>query len=234
MKIDDSRGSAVGAALIACAVVFATVGLPLALDGLAVPLAWAGESVVLAWLGYRLGYQHARTAGAVVVALAAYRVFPSGPGREDVGLLFANPGFACAIAIGGAAAIYALVHLRHRASASALDRKLAGGVAIGAGMYAAFVVFVELWNGLDARAYPCLARLVVVAPWLVAAVGFAVAGDHLASRRCRRAAIACLVITACAVAYALRVLAPQPPFALNARFAVAMFTVVVALGSHLP
>jgi uncharacterized membrane protein len=138
------------------ALTFATLAIPLRLDGKWITLAFAVEGAVLVWTGFRSTVAGLRGAGYLLIAISALRllVFPL-PAQQFLW----NERFATyTVLIANLAAV--LYAAREQVSAiSSGERGLLGGFAVSINFFALFALSLELWDyfarqlglGIDSR-----------------------------------------------------------------------------------
>lgn len=125
------------------ALTFATLAIPIRLDGKWITLAFAVEGAVLAWTGFRSVMSGLRGAGYLLLAISAFRLLVfSLPARQ---FLF-NQRFttymvliACLIAV-----LYA--SREHASAISAEERGLLGVLAVSTNFFALLALSLELWD----------------------------------------------------------------------------------------
>jgi uncharacterized membrane protein len=131
------------------ALTFATLAIPIRLDGKWITLAFAVEGAILVWTGFRSMTGHLRAGGYFLLALAAARllIFPL-PARQ---FLF-NERFAAyaVLILCFGVVIYAA---REQASSVGPDELNALGVfAVAINVFALIALSLELWDHFGSRA----------------------------------------------------------------------------------
>jgi len=125
------------------ALTFATLAIPIRLDGKWITLAFAVEGAVLVWTGFRSAIAGLRGAGYLLIAISALRllVFPL-PALQ----FLQNERFATyAVLIACLAAV--LYAAREQfSSVSSEERGLLGFLAVAANFFALFALSLELWD----------------------------------------------------------------------------------------
>jgi uncharacterized membrane protein len=138
------------------ALTFATLAIPLRLDGKWITLAFSVEGAVLVWTGFRSAVAGLRGAGYLLVTVSAVRllVFPL-PARR----FLLNERFATfAVLITCLAAVISSAR-KQLSSVSSQERGLLGFLAVGTNFFALFALSLELWDyfgrqsglGIDSR-----------------------------------------------------------------------------------
>jgi len=125
------------------ALTFATLAIPIRLDGKWITLAFAVEGAVLVWTGFRSLVAGLRGAGYLLLAISAFRLLIfSLPARQ---FLF-NERFAtyAVLIVSLGAVLYAA---REQASSvSSEERGLLGFLAVAVNFFALFALSLELWD----------------------------------------------------------------------------------------
>jgi uncharacterized membrane protein len=124
---------------------FATIAIPIRLDGAWVAIAWSVEGTVLVWTGFRVRMRFLRSAALVLFALAAVRLM-SYPLAAD--RLFLNPRFG---AFATTAVCYglALDFARRRSDALAPgEGTLFAPLSVALNVIALAALSMEAWDGL--------------------------------------------------------------------------------------
>ena len=138
------------------ALTFATLAIPLRLDGKWITLAFSVEGAVLVWTGFRSAMAGLRGAGYLLVTISAVRllVFPL-PARQ----FLLNERFATyAVLIACLAAVISSAR-KQLSSVSSEERGLLGFLAVAGNFFALFSLSLELWDyfgrqsglGIDSR-----------------------------------------------------------------------------------
>lgn len=138
------------------ALTFATLAIPLRLDGKWITLAFSVEGAVLVWTGFRSAMAGLRGAGYLLISVSAVRllVFPL-PARE----FLLNERFATyAVLIACLAAVISSAR-KKLSSVSPEERGLLGFLAVATNFFALFALSLELWDyfgrqsglGIDSR-----------------------------------------------------------------------------------
>ena len=138
------------------ALTFATLAIPLRLDGKWITLAFSVEGAVLVWTGFRSAMAGLRGAGYLLVTISAVRllVFPL-PARQ----FLLNERFATyAVLIACLAAVISSAR-KQLSSVSSEERGLLGFLAVASNFFALFSLSLELWDyfgrqsglGIDSR-----------------------------------------------------------------------------------
>ncbi len=127
------------------ALTFATIAIPVRLEGMWITLAWAVEGAVLVWTGLRIRMRFLRVAGLVLFAMAALRLLTV---PLDARALLLNPRFATFL---GTVLCYGLAVRFARAQRDRLaphELNLFGPVAIAANVLALGALSMEVWDHL--------------------------------------------------------------------------------------
>ena len=131
------------------ALTFATLAIPIRLDGKWITLAFAIEGAILVWTGFRSLTGHLRTGGYFLLALAAIRllIFP----LPAVQFLF-NQRFAAyaVLIICFGVALYAA--REHSSSVSGEELSALGAFAVAINVFALIALSLELWDHFGSRA----------------------------------------------------------------------------------
>jgi uncharacterized membrane protein len=138
------------------ALTFATLAIPLRLDGKWITLAFSVEGAVLVWTGFRSAIAGLRGAGYLLITISAVRllVFPL-PARQ----FLVNERFLTyAVLIACLAAVISSAR-KQLSSVSSEERGLLGFVAVSTNFFALFSLSLELWDyfgrqsglGIDSR-----------------------------------------------------------------------------------
>jgi len=138
------------------ALTFATLAIPLRLDGKWITLAFSVEGAVLVWTGFRSAMAGLRGAGYLLITISAVRllVFPL-PARQ----FLLNERFATyAVLIACLAAVISSAG-EQLSSVSSEERGLLGFLAVATNFFALFSLSLELWDyfgrqsglGIDSR-----------------------------------------------------------------------------------
>ena len=131
------------------ALTFATLAIPLRLDGKWITLAFCVEGAVLAWTGFRSAVAGLRGAGYLLIATSAVRLlaFPL-PARQ----FLLNERFATyAVLIASLAAVISSAR-KQLSSVSSGERSLLGFLAVATNFFALFALSLELWDYFARRA----------------------------------------------------------------------------------
>ena len=209
--------------LIALAVSFLTLAIPLWLHARDITVLWAAEGPVLLYLGYRYRYYPLRVGGLLVLAIAVCRLFIyEWPLHTGEFVPFLNGSFAGAFSLPVAIACAAYIHARWRAAGRKSDDELMVISGIAAGMLGLLLLQNETGGWLRNLNQEMLGREVVTTMWALGGLLFVLAGVRLARRAVAwtgaclllLAGIACVYLYADATSYALFV---------NARFGAAVF-----------
>jgi len=231
--------------LLALAMIFATIAVPLHFGLNGITLIWSVEAVALVYLGYRFAYAPVRIGGAIVLALAVLRLFARHWPLHDVQWLFArkesfalvlNPEFGVAAFVCLAAGAFAAVHHRWCKKASPGDAEAKLAAALGAGLLGLVMLHAEVaaWFrvGELLRGTPRFGDLpssAGVVVWALGSLAFLAAGLRARSIAARWVAVGCLALAALIAAY-LHTLAVPPGswHFLTARFLSARAVVLAA------
>jgi uncharacterized membrane protein len=138
------------------ALTFATLAIPLRLDGKWITLAFAVEGAVLVWTGFRSLVAGLRGAGYLLIAISALRLLVFAlPARQFLW----NERFATYVVL--IASLAAVLHAaRERVSSiSSEERGLLGVLAVSVNFFALLALSLELWDyfarqsglGIDSR-----------------------------------------------------------------------------------
>ena len=122
---------------------FATLAIPIRLDGKWITLAFAVEGAVLVWTGFRSAIAGLRGAGYLLIAISALRllVFPL-PARQ----FLLNERFATYAVLIACLAAVLYAAREQLSSVSAEERGLLGFVAVATNFFALFALSLELWD----------------------------------------------------------------------------------------
>src|SRR4029077_21267442 len=125
------------------ALTFATLAIPIRLDGKWISLAFAVEGAILVWTGFRSLVGYLRGAGYLLLALAAARllIFPL-PAAQ---FLFNERCTAFAILISCFGVVIYAAH-EHVTSVSAEERNALGLFAIAINVFSLLALSLELWD----------------------------------------------------------------------------------------
>ncbi len=174
-RLPDDARALFGA--IALATAFLSLAIPLHLRAHGITVAWAAEGPILLYLGYRFRYRPVRMFGAVALVLAIVRLFAAHwPLHEGFFTPYANRQFLSALVVPVAMGVYALLHHRWRANATASDQGLKRWVAWGAGMLGLVILHAETgsWLENDFGEYPAICAMTAL--WGVGALLYLLAG----------------------------------------------------------
>ncbi len=142
-RVQDDKRSVFG--FVGLSVVFLTLAVPLHLRLHGITLAWAVEGPVLLYLGYVYRYRPVRIAGAMVIVLAAIRLFSAHwPLHATLYVPILNRQFLAAASVPLAAAGYAAIHFWQRNESTEWDRYLMIGSAISAGFAMILIMHGEV------------------------------------------------------------------------------------------
>jgi uncharacterized membrane protein len=125
------------------ALTFATLAIPIRLDGKWITLAFAVEGAVLVWTGFRSVVSGLRGAGYLLLAISAFRLLVfSLPARQ---FLF-NQRFSTYMVL--IACLIAVLHAsrEHASAISAEERGLLGVLAVSTNFFALLALSLELWD----------------------------------------------------------------------------------------
>ncbi len=147
------EGSKVTWTLLALAIAFLTIAVPLQFDGRPITLAWAAEAAVLVFAGFQVASSRLRTAGVILLGLVALRLFIV---EYDIDLQnfvpVANGRFLTyAFAI---AAMFA-VAWRYKVAWATVDKQerfLVPALALTANFFALYILSVEAIAYFDSQA----------------------------------------------------------------------------------
>jgi uncharacterized membrane protein len=138
------------------ALTFATLAIPLRLDGKWITLAFSVEGAVLVWTGFRSAMAGLRGAGYLLITVSAVRllVFPL-PARE----FLLNERFATYVVLIACLAAVIASSRKQLSSVSSEERGLLGFLAVATNFFALFALSLELWDyfgrqsglGIDSR-----------------------------------------------------------------------------------
>jgi uncharacterized membrane protein len=125
------------------ALTFATLAIPIRLDGKWITLAFAVEGAVLVWTGFRSAIAGLRGAGYLLIAMSALRllVFPL-PARQ----FLLNERFATYVVLITCLAAVLYAAREQLSSVSAEERGLLGFLAVATNFFALFALSLELWD----------------------------------------------------------------------------------------
>jgi|SRR5690348_71775 len=125
------------------ALTFATLAIPIRLDGKWITLAFAIEGAVLAWSGFRSASHYLRQAGYLLLAIAAVRLIflpPLG------GAFLWNQRFASYLAFIFCVAAMLWAAREHLASLNDTERAELAAFAIAINVYALIALSLEFWD----------------------------------------------------------------------------------------
>ncbi|HEY6944019.1 MAG TPA: DUF2339 domain-containing protein, partial [Candidatus Acidoferrum sp.] len=161
------------------ALTFATLAIPLRLDGKWITLAFAVEGAVLVWTGFRSAVAGLRGAGYLLIAIAAFRllVFPL-PARQ---FLF-NERFATYVVLIACLVAVLYVAREQLSSISSEERGLLGFLAVSTNFFALLALSLELWDyfgrqsglGIDSGLAQHLALSLLWTAYASALIGFGI------------------------------------------------------------
>lgn len=125
------------------ALTFATLAIPIRLDGKWITLAFSVEGAVLVWAGFRSLVSALRGAGYLLIAISAFRLlaFPL-PARQ---FLLNERFLTYAVLIASLAAVL-YVAREQLSSIAAEERGLLGFLAVSINFFALFALSLELWD----------------------------------------------------------------------------------------
>jgi uncharacterized membrane protein len=125
------------------ALTFATLAIPIRLDGKWMTFAFAVEGAILVWTGFRSVVPRLRQAGYVILAIAAFRVvvLPL-PARN----FLLNQRFATYLAVIACLAVALCAAREHLASLSEGEKHFLAVLAVGISVYALIALSLELWD----------------------------------------------------------------------------------------
>jgi uncharacterized membrane protein len=128
---------------------FATLAIPIRLDGKAITLAFAVEGAVLVWTGFRSLTVFLRMAGYFLLALAAVRllIFPL-PAPQ---FLF-NERFAAHVVLIICLGVVLYAARENASSVERDERNLVGLFAVAINFFALFALSLELWDHFGSHA----------------------------------------------------------------------------------
>lgn len=169
------------------ALTFATLAIPLRLDGKWITLAFCVEGAVLVWTGFRSAVTGLRAAGYLLIAISALRllVFPL-PARQ----FLLNERFATyAILIACLSAVISSARKR-LSSVSSEERGLLGFLAVATNFFALFALSLELWDyfgrqsglGIDSRLAQHLSLSLLWTAYASVLIAFGIHGKSLLLR----------------------------------------------------
>jgi len=125
------------------ALTFATLAIPIRLDGKWITLAFAVEGAVLAWSGFRSASRYLRQAGYLLLAIAAFRlIFLPPPG----GTFLWNQRFASYLAFIICVAATLWAAREHLASLNNTERAGLAAFAMAINVYALVALSLEFWD----------------------------------------------------------------------------------------
>ena len=141
------------------ALTFVTLAIPIRLEGKWITIAWAIEGAVLIWSGFRIRFPLLRTAGLILFAIVAFRLF----NPMEAGRFLLNPRFAVfAISVlCFAAAVFFARERQEELSDGERDAFAAAGLGIT--FYSLLGLSLEVWDSLgrlpaDGAVNPALAQ----------------------------------------------------------------------------
>ena len=125
------------------ALTFATLAIPIRLDGKWITLAFAVEGAVLVWTGFRSVVSGLRGAGYLLLAISAFRLLVfSLPARQ---FLF-NQRFATYMVLIACLIAVLYASREHASAISAEERGLLGVLAVSTNFFALLALSLELWD----------------------------------------------------------------------------------------
>jgi uncharacterized membrane protein len=131
------------------ALTFATLAIPIRLDGKWITLAFAVEGAILVWTGFRSMTGHLRTGGYFLLALAAIRllIFPL-PAAQ---FLF-NQRFAAYAVLIICFGVVLYAAREHSSSVSGEELSALGVLAVAINVFALIALSLELWDHFGSHA----------------------------------------------------------------------------------
>ncbi len=131
------------------ALTFATLAIPIRLDGKWITLAFAIEGAILVWTGFRSLTGHLRTGGYFLLALAAIRllIFP----LPAVQFLF-NQRFAAYLVLIICFGVVLYAAREHSSSVSGEELSALGAFAVAINVFALIALSLELWDHFGSHA----------------------------------------------------------------------------------
>jgi len=125
------------------ALTFATLAIPIRLDGKWITLAFSVEGAILVWTGFRSTTLYLRMAGYLLLALSAFRVliFPL-PAPQ---FLF-NERFAAYAVLVACFGVVLYAAREYPSSVKEDELLLMGGIAVGINVFALIALSLELWD----------------------------------------------------------------------------------------
>jgi len=125
------------------ALTFATLAIPLRLDGKWITLAFVVEGAVLVWTGFRSAVVGLRGAGYLLLAISAVRllIFPL-PAHQ----FLLNERFATYVVLIGCLAAVLYIARERLSSISSEERGLLGFFAVATNFFALLALSLELWD----------------------------------------------------------------------------------------
>ena len=162
------------------ALTFATLAIPLRLDGKWITLAFSVEGAVLVWTGFRSAMAGLRGAGYLLITVSAVRllVFPL-PARE----FLLNERFATYVVLIACLAAVISSGRKQLSSVSSEERGVLGFLAVATNFFALLALSLELWDyfgrqsglGIDSRLGQHLSLSLL---WTAYASGLIALGIH--------------------------------------------------------
>ncbi len=125
------------------ALTFATLAIPIRLEGRWITLAWAIEGAVLTWSGFRIRLWLLRAAGLILFGIVAFRLLVL-PIPADTFLL--NARFLTWLVCAGCFAAAAYIARQERAQSEAREHALYAAVAVVANLLLLWTLSQEVWE----------------------------------------------------------------------------------------
>jgi uncharacterized membrane protein len=211
---------------ITLAVAFLTMAVPLELPTYGIALSWAVEGPVLLYLGYRFRYFPVRAGAALILVLAACRLFAQHwPLHTGAYIPFLNSAFLSAASIPLCMGVYAYITSRWRREATDTDTTLMLASGIGGGLFGLLLVQVELGGWLTLSRQVAMAHYFTAALWAAGGLIYVLAGLQMRRLVVQAVGLLPLVIGVIA-AISLYFDGVMAPIFINPRFGVSLFVVL--------
>jgi uncharacterized membrane protein len=179
------------------ALTFATLTIPIQLEGVWITMALAVEAAVLAWSGFRIGLWQMRAAAHLLFFCSLVSLLDAGPGST---VFLFNDQFGAALVLAGSAAVTAWRAGQSRDQLSPVEASITVCVSVGANVLMVVALTREVYHYFDlpslrgaAAAEGLLARsLAVSLLWTIYATGVVLTGAQLRAASLRWQGLALL------------------------------------------
>ena len=220
---------------VALSVIFLTMAVPLHFELHGITLLWAAEGPALLYLGFRYKYFPVRVAGAIVLVLAAARLFVNHyPFHAEIFSPIFNKNFMTALYVTAAVGIFALVHFRFEKAGEEADQAIKIITGIAFGFLALIILSIEIseyyyFSSHQSWQDSFPAMLLIELVWTAGAGGFLLGGKIFRSRISNWTGIVPLLTAICLLIrfYSLDPGADDRLF-FNLRFAIAASIILMS------